>query len=67
MKSHVPKIYSEKKGYGGFYINIVIYRAQLFKTNDVVSQRIVKVLIIKYDIYANIFAEKKNVSSFCIR
>ena len=35
-------------------------RAQLFKTNDVV-----KSLIIKYGIYANIFAEK-NVSSFCI-
>ena len=40
-------------------------RAQLFKTNDVVSQRIVKTLIIKYGIYANIFAEK-NMSSFCI-
>ena len=37
--------------------------AQLFKTNDVNSY-IVKKLIIKYDIYANIFAEK-NVSSFC--
>ena len=34
--------------------------AQLFKTNDVV-----KTLIIKYGIYANIFAQK-NVSSFCI-
>ena len=33
-------------------------RAQLFKTNDVVSQRIVKTLIIKYGIYPNIFAEK---------
>ena len=30
-----------------------------------VSQCILKTLIIKYDIYANIFAEK-NVSSFCI-
>ena len=33
-------------------------RAQLFKTNDVVSLCIVKTLIIKYGIYANIFAEK---------
>ena len=33
-------------------------RAQLFKTNDVVSERIVKTLIIRYGIYANIFAEK---------
>ena len=32
--------------------------AQLFKTNDVVSLQIVKTLIIKYDIYTNIFAEK---------
>ena len=32
--------------------------AQLFKTNDVVSQHIVKTLIIKYGIYDNIFAEK---------
>ena len=32
--------------------------AQLFKTNDVVSLRIVKTLIIKYGKYANIFAEK---------
>ena len=39
-------------------------RAQLFKTNDVISERIVKTLIIKYGIYANIFAEK-NVSSLC--
>ena len=30
-------------------------RAQLFKTNDVVSLRIVKTLIIKYGLYANIF------------
>ena len=37
------------------YIQI---RAQLFKTNDVVSLRIVKTLIIKYGICANIFAEK---------
>ena len=40
-----------------------VYRqtwAQLFKSNDVV-----KTLIIKYGIYANIFAEK-NMSSFCI-
>ena len=32
--------------------------AQLFKTNDVVSLRIVKILILKYNIYANIFAEQ---------
>ena len=31
---------------------------QLFKTNDAVTKRIVKTLIIKYGIYANIFAEK---------
>ena len=31
---------------------------QLFKTNDVISKRIVKTLIIKYGIYVNIFAEK---------
>ena len=37
----------------------------MFKTNDVVSLRIVKTLIINYGIYANIFDEK-NVSSFCI-
>ena len=33
-------------------------RAQLFKTNNVVSECTVKSLIIKYGIYANIFAEK---------
>ena len=38
--------------------------AQLFKTNHVVSLRMVKTLIIKYEKYANIFAEK--MSSFCI-
>ena len=32
-------------------------RTQLFKTNDVVSKRIIQTLIIKYGIYANIFAE----------
>ena len=32
--------------------------AKLFKTNDVVSKRIVKTLIIRYGIYANNFAEK---------
>ena len=37
----------------------------MFKTNDVVSYRIVKTLIIKYSMYTKIFAEK-NVSSFCI-
>ena len=31
----------------------------LFKTNGVVSLRIVKTLIIRYGIYVNIFAEKK--------
>ena len=35
---------------------IKVSKAQLFKTNDVIS--IVKTLIIKYGIYANIFAEK---------
>ena len=33
-------------------------RAQLFETNNVFSKRIIKTLIIKYGIYANIFAEK---------
>ena len=33
-------------------------RAQLFKTNNVVSKRIIKTLIMKYVIYVNIFAEK---------
>ena len=33
-------------------------RAQLFKTNNVISSRILKTLIIKYGIDANIFAEK---------
>ena len=33
-------------------------KAQLLKTNDVVSKRIDKTLIIKYGIYANMFAEK---------
>ena len=32
-------------------------RAKLFKTTDVVSERIVKTLIMKYGIYTNIFAE----------
>ena len=35
--------------------------AHLFKTNDVVSQHIVKTLIILYGIYANIFAAKMRV------
>ena len=34
-------------------------RTQLFKTNDAVSCRIVKTLIITFGIYAHIFAEKK--------
>ena len=37
----------------------ITYRAQLLKTNDVVSERIVKTFIVKYGIYANIFAENK--------
>ena len=32
--------------------------AQLFKSNNVISKHIVKTLIIKYGIMANIFAEK---------
>ena len=39
-------------------------RAQLFKTNKVVSEHIVKTLIIKYGIYTNIFAEKMWVAFF---
>ena len=35
-----------------------LIRAQLFKTNDVVSKHIVKASIIKYGIHTNIFAEK---------
>ena len=41
-------------------------RAQLFKTNDVDSERIVNTLIIKYTIYANIFAEKKMWVAFAL-
>ena len=45
-----------------FHIVIVyIYensRAHMFKTNDFVSKRIVKTLVIKCGIYPNIFAEK---------
>ena len=37
---------------------IMKIRAQLFETNDGVSKRIVKTLMIKYGIYSNIFAEK---------
>ena len=37
---------------------LLMVRAQLFKTNDVISECIVKILIIKCGIYANIFAEK---------
>ena len=36
-------------------------RTLLFKTNDVISYRIVKIFIIKYGIYANMFAEKMGV------
>ena len=39
-------------------LKIILFWAQLFKTNDVVSQRIVKTLIIKYGIFANIYAAK---------
>ena len=45
--------------------NYFKYWAQLFKTKNVVSSRIVKTSIIKNGIYDNIFAEK-NVRSFCI-
>ena len=38
-------------------------RVQLFKTNDVVSKRVVKTLIIKYGIYTNIFTENKWVAT----
>ena len=41
-----------------FHAAAQIISAQLFKTNDVVSKRIVEALNIKYRIYANIFAEK---------
>ena len=39
--------------------------AELFKTYDVFNELIGETLIIKYGIYANIFAGK-NVSSLCI-
>ena len=39
-------------------------RAQLFKTNDVVSLHIIKTLMIKYGIYANIFAFAKAIHIF---
>ena len=39
-----------------------MFRAQFFKTNDVVSKHIVKTLVIKYGIYAKIFAEKMGVA-----
>ena len=34
------------------------HQAQLFKTKNVISQCMVKTLIIKYGIFANSFAEK---------
>ena len=40
-------------------VSTLKYWAQLFKTNNVVSQHIIKTLIIKYGIYTSIFAEKK--------
>ena len=45
-----------------FLINNMIM-AQLFKTNDVISKCIIKTLVIKYGIYANMFAEKMWVAS----
>ena len=39
-----------------------ITRAQLFKTKDVINKGMAETLIIKYGIFADIFAEK-NVSS----
>ena len=41
------------------YLELLDTRAQLFKTNGIISERIVKTLIIKYGIFANIFAEKR--------
>ena len=41
-----------------YYYRLMNIGAQLFKTNDVVSKRIVKTSIIKYGILANIFTEK---------
>ena len=38
-------------------------RTKLFKTNNVISKHIVKTLIIKYGIYANIFTEKMLVAT----
>ena len=43
--------------YGDTLSVYLVTRAQLFKTNNVVSLRIVKCFIIKYGIHANIFAE----------
>ena len=39
-------------------LDYLTIRAQLLKTNDVVSKRIIKFLIIKYGRYAKTFAEK---------
>ena len=39
-----------------------LFWAQLFKTNDVISKRIVKTLIIKYGLYTNIFAENMRLA-----
>ena len=36
-------------------VSFVAFWAELFKTNNFVCQRIVKTLITKYGIYANIF------------
>ena len=43
----------------GKILLLLAVRAQLFKTNDVVSYCIVKTLIIKYGIFDDIFAETK--------
>ena len=41
-----------------FIIGYIKNWAQLFKTNDIMSKHIVKILIVKYGINVNIFAEK---------
>ena len=45
-------------------IKLFLFRAQLFKTNNVVSERFVKIYIESYANMLQFFAEK-NVSSFC--
>ena len=48
---------SKRKEFAPFRVDSFSERAHLFKTNNVVSLRIIKTLI-KFGIYANIFAEK---------